>query len=379
MLVAGGAEVEVFAAGIHNKEPAIEFGVKVHRFDVDNRNSFARTILPFFAKRHRELPFDVLESPEIGAEGSLIARAFPELAIVVKLHTPGYLVTQIGYEAPMFSERLRFSLGALRRGRWSTLRPPSYVAEEDPECLFTRAADEVAAPSRSISDRLTADWGLDTSRISNFPLPYEPSPELLALPLPHSARTIGFLGRLEARKGIVELAKAIPVMLAADPGLKFRLIGPTWPYRKNDMESWIRSVCRNFLDRIEFVGAVSKQRLPIELGQCDIMVLPSRWESFGFVCPEAMAAGRAVIGSSAGGMSEIIEPGVSGLLVKPNSPAAIVNAVLSLSNRPDEVVRLGAAGRERVLQHLSAKDVFPHQMRSYQRAIYQAHARLNAV
>jgi glycosyltransferase involved in cell wall biosynthesis len=375
MLAMVGVSVEVFSAGSPGYEPAGAVGVLVHRIPCADRYAFGRNILPLFASRHHESPFDLIESPEISAEGSCIAKRFPELAVVIKLHTPSYLCGLIGEDPPTPLERARFRIGALRRGRWQGLPVQPYVRAADPDYLFTHLAHAIDAPSQSIADRLKADWDLDIQRISVYPLPFRPQPDLLALPVPQQIKTLGFLGRLEPRKGVVELARAIPAILRARPELSFRFIGPSWPYRRSDMESWIRRHCHAFLDRITFVGAVARDGIPDELSSCDVMIFPSRWESFGLVCPEAMASGRVVIGSSAGGMAEIIQPGVSGLLVPPRSPEAIIAAVFWLVEHPERVAQLGAAGRQRVLQHLAPERILPLQLASYERAIARARER----
>ena len=375
MLAAAGVSIEVFSAGVSTEEPAELYGILVHRVAVSCRVAFRESILPLFSARHLHQPFDLIESPEIGAEAAWLTHAFPELAIVCKLHTPSYLVRAVGHESPSFLDRLRFRLGALRRGRLAGLKQEPYSREHDVEWVFARSADEIAAPSQAIADQLSSDWDLDLSRISVFPLPFKPDPALLSLPIPSSLTTVGFLGRLEARKGVAELARAIPLILRHAPKLHFRFIGPSWPYRKSDMQSWISQHCRPFLDRITFSGPVKTVQLSGELERCEAVVLPSRWESFGLACPEAMAAGRAVIGSSAGGMAEVIQPGVNGLLVPPHSPKAIASAVLSLLGHPELVSQLGAAARKRVLEHLAPERILPLQLASYERAIARARLR----
>ena len=375
MLSSAGFDVEVISAGAPCDEPASAHGVRVHRIQVSDRIVFRDLVLPLFAERHKEKAFDLIESPEIGAEGSLIASSFTEVAVISKLHTPSYLLGEICQAPPGLRDRLRFRLGALRRGRWEGLRRHTYNRDHDPEWQFTRHADGIDAPSQAIADRLRSDWNLPDDRLSVYPLPFQPKPALLSLPLPTEARTIGFLGRLEARKGVVEFAKAVPEILKQSPQLRFRFLGPSWPYRKTDMASWIRQHCSAALDRITFVGEVKREQLAQELGKCDIVVLPSLWENFPFACWESMAAGRAVIGSSAGGMAEVIHPGVSGLLVPPHSPEAITAAVLSLVEHPERVAQLGAAGRQRVLEHLAPERILPLQLASYERAIARARQR----
>lgn len=372
MLARGGHDVEVFSAGKPGPEPAEEFGIKVHRFDSPDRDAFRDTIVPTFSARHQASPFDVLESPELGMEGQSIALKFPSLPRVVKLHTPACLLGQIGWEEPTLKEKLRFTLGCLKKGKLAFLKRPSFDSESDPECLWTRTAHEIAAPSSAIGNRLAADWSLDPERISYFPLPLTPSDELLNLQPATEARTIGFLGRLEPRKGVLEIARAIPAILARAPHVRFRFIGPTWNYKQTDMETWIRQSIPSCLHAIDFVGSITKDQLAAEFQKCDLMLFPSRWESFGLVCPESMSAGRAVIGSSSGGMAEIIVDGESGILVPHKNPLAITNAVLDLVNRPDRVSSLATKGRQRVLDFLSHSAVLPRQIASYERAIARA-------
>ena len=370
MLACSGNEVEVFAAGNNGLEPAAEFGVTVHRFDVKKREEFCRAILPAFTSRHLSCPFDVLESPEIGAEGVAVAQEHPEIACVVKLHTPSFLVEEASFAPASLLDQLRFLLGSIRRGRWATLpRRFVYDREGDEEFHFCIQADEIAAPSQAIADRLIVAWSLPRDKVSVFPLPFNPAPALLALPLPKRARTIGFLGRLEARKGIVEFAQAIPMILAKFPQTRFRFLGPSWPYGKTDMEKWISKKIPDYLPAIDFVGEVSRKDLVSELARCDVICLPSRWENFPFACWESMASGRAVIGSASGGMADVIQTGVSGLLVEPHSPQDIAEKILSLVDQVTEVTRLGANARVRVEDRLSVERVLPLQIASYNRAI----------
>jgi glycosyltransferase involved in cell wall biosynthesis len=128
---------------------------------------------------------------------------------------------------------------------------------------------------------------------------------------------------------------------------------------------------------LEFVGKFNYEDLPDHLSNCDIMVLPSRWESFGSVCVESMVAGRAVIGSAAGGMADMIEHGKSGLLVPPRDPNAIAEAILSLVAEPGRVKELAETGRKSIVEKLSPERILPLQLASYERAIERCHERLS--
>lgn len=375
MLADAGHDVLVFAAGLvaglERPHPRIE----VRRVPVTQRAEFPAAVVAPLLEAHRHSAIELIEAPEIGPEGGPAFAALPAAARVLKLHTPTFLVVRNGYDSPRAAQRLRFGIGALRRGRWAVLRAPVYEREQDPEYRTAILADEFAAPSRAIGDVLRAEWSLPAERIGFYPVPCYPDPALLALEPPVAARTFGFIGRLEARKGVTELVAAIPTILAQAPDLRFRFIGPSWQHDGTDMKSWILSRYPRCQHALEFVGPVTPGQVPAELARCDALVLPSRWESFGYTCVESMMSGRAVIGSASGGMAELIEDGTSGLLVPPRDPAAIAAAVLRLALEPGLATVLGAAARRHITALLSPARILPLQLASYERALEHAQLR----
>jgi glycosyltransferase involved in cell wall biosynthesis len=233
----------------------------------------------------------------------------------------------------------------------------------------------VVGPSRAILDRLAGPWNLPRDRLMHVPNVFIAPPELLAIPPESATGRVTFLGRLEVRKGVLELASAIPLVLAQRPDARFRFIGRTLP-----MPSGGRDVRAAMLERIgravsevEFIDAVAYDQVPGLIAESDICAYPSVWENFPNVCIEAMAAARGVIGSSAGGMAEIIEHGRTGLLVPPKNPRAIAEAILELLNDPARRIAMGRAARAHVTTAYSPEVIGPLQEESYRRAI--AHAR----
>src|SRR5690606_8067648 len=99
---------------------------------------------------------------------------------------------------------------------------------------------------------------------------------------------------------------------------------------------------------------------------------PSHWESFGLVCCEGMAAARAVVGSAAGGMAEILGGGEFGMLVEPRQPRRLVEVLVSLLTNDARRHALGERARQRVLEYYSPSRVIPLQIESYRRAIARA-------
>ena len=84
-------------------------------------------------------------------------------------------------------------------------------------------------------------------------------------------------------------------------------------------------------------------------------LVPSVWaEPFGIVALEAMACGRAVVASDIGGLRDIVQPGVTGLLVRPGDVEALRQAMQQLIDAPEQRERMGAAGKLRLREFLAS-------------------------
>jgi glycosyltransferase involved in cell wall biosynthesis len=109
--------------------------------------------------------------------------------------------------------------------------------------------------------------------------------------------------------------------------------------------------------------------MPEQYAAVDICVFPSVWENFPNVCLEAMSAGRAIVASSAGGMAEMLEGGVHGILIPPCNPKVIAEGVIRLLRSRELRQALGASARQRVLSAYSLEKIGPQLEQSYEVAI----------
>ncbi len=100
--------------------------------------------------------------------------------------------------------------------------------------------------------------------------------------------------------------------------------------------------------RVEFAGNIAHALMPAALQQLDIYVAPSRQESFGVSVLEASACAKAVVASRVGGLPEVVQHGVTGLLVPPGDVPALAAALLQLVQDAPLRAALGAAGRRMV-------------------------------
>jgi glycosyltransferase involved in cell wall biosynthesis len=218
------------------------------------------------------------------------------------------------------------------RGRRTVLHVHDMV---DRVPRFWARADAVLADSQAVADRLTglrADVvycpvELDVPDVP-APWPEDPDP---ARPV------VGFVGRLEPRKGPLDLVRAAPAIRAGAPTARIVLVGDD-PYATDPAYSAeVRAAAG--VEHVPWVpdGAAVMRHL-------DVLVAPSRQEPFGTVLAEAMAAGTPVVATRVGGLAEVVVDGVTGRLVTPGRPDELAAAVLDvLANRE----RMGAAARER--------------------------------
>lgn len=373
-MAARGHEVEVFAASRKTSDPLTDHGYLTHRLQCGP--TFAERLLwpaaagGAFAARHAENPFDVLEGPEFLAEAGVARKLVPAIPLVVKLHMSMTLIRRIN--GPIMTPWRRIKLAVkgalqpvLQLKRWKQF---DYAALELPHLLV---ADEISAPCREIADITSEMWGLDRSQMVEVPYPFVPTPQLLAIPVETTVNCVGFVGRLEQRKGVMDLAKAIPLIRQRFPRTRFVFAGATEasPVSGLSMQEYLTRQLASHAAQITFLGHTPHEKMDGVFRNMDICVLPSLWENFPNACLEAMAAGRGIVGSSAGGMAQQLDAGQAGLLVPPGQPGEIAAAVCQLLENPELRMDLGRKARARVLAEYSTERIGCLTEESYARAI----------
>jgi glycogen(starch) synthase len=362
LLARRGHEVEVFAGSQTRDALVADGNVTVHLGKECNRMDFPVLAGHRFATRHAERPFDVLEAPELYAEGRKAVELVPGIPFVVRMHTPNLKIWRLSLERRGFREIASDLWGQLYSLPWYLRRghripdfrfthPELGLAQHDDvrENQAAMRADAVVALFPGMRDFLKNVWQIPAEKILVIPNPFTPSPELLNIPAGTAPGTVSFIGRLEVRKGILELMAAIPLILKHHPKTTFRFVGKPGRLRSGEnIEAHLRQTLAAHADRLEFTGKLRPEEMPEAYAGTGIVVAPSRWENYPYACLEAMAAGRAVVGSSAGGMAEMLA-GDAGLLVPPQQPAALAKAVSRLLDNPALQRELGEKARLKVL------------------------------
>jgi glycosyltransferase involved in cell wall biosynthesis len=181
-------------------------------------------------------------------------------------------------------------------------------------------------------------------------------PNSVPLPAPSMAEPepgrVLFLGRLEEAKGVFELLGAGARLAATHPALRlvFGGEGDAGALRE-------RAAALGIEDRIECLGWLGPQQRDLQLARASVFCLPSHAEGLPMAMLEAMAAGRAVVASSVGGIPETIVDGDNGLLVPPRDEEALANALAQVLDDGVLRARLAQRARATIAQHYSTEVV----------------------
>jgi glycosyltransferase involved in cell wall biosynthesis len=161
------------------------------------------------------------------------------------------------------------------------------------------------------------------------------------------SRVVGAAGRLSPEKGFDVLVAAAERVLAKDPSVGFVVFG-----EGRCRADLLRQVSAAGLGGAFVLGGF-RADLDRLIPHLDLLVLPSHTEGLPNVVLEACAAGVPVVATAVGGTPEVIEDGVSGLLVPPGNPDALADRIGEALASEERLRELGFQGRQRVLERFS--------------------------
>lgn len=299
---------------------------------------------------------DLVESPNWDFEGLLTAMEHRH-PVVVRAHSPMFQVCEAqGWDADEDLSLCSALEGAL-----------------------LRHADTVSGSTTALLELVDHRFSLGSKK-ALVPLGVDlPAGE--AAPGGEGGRMVLFVGRLERRKGIHTLLEAIPIVLNSVADVRFEIVGRDCG--AEDYQSW-----RQWWERhaepssrkadVKFHGELPQEELARKYQTCDVFVAPSLYESFGLVYLEAMARAKPVVACRVGGVPEVVLDGETGLLVPPEDPHALAEAILLLLRDDPLRERLGRAGQQRYRALFTALAMANRTLELYQR-VAQEWQRRNAV
>lgn len=364
-----GLDVQVFAGSPHRTISETINGYVVHWVKCNSVDDYRIKVADSFLIEHAVKPFDCMESPEIGGNAWEIKKRFPKLPLVVRLHAPNYLVEHLKKHYVSFSAKLRFVLGAIKRLHWDLGYWRKYQPATDPDFQFIQLANHITAPSDAMKQWVVKHWQITPERIMVLSNIFDPAAAWLRIPINKDLthKRIVFFGRLNVLKGLVNATNVMKRLLREFPDWQFRVIG-------NDgfgltghgsMKSWMQQELAAVIQQVEFLDGLQYENLPNAVAPAEIVLLPSLFESFSYTCAEAMAAGKAIVGSSSGGMADLLVNNQSGLLIDPLNEKAIYFALKKLIMDNKLRYELSIRARERILTQFNSDIATSHFKKFY--------------
>jgi glycosyltransferase involved in cell wall biosynthesis len=225
-------------------------------------------------------------------------------------------------------ERWAFSRASIRR---SSLRAAGYAANTAYEARYVEG---LGVPRERIT---VVGAGVDAEALT------------AAAPARHpdsnEPRRVLYLGHLASRKGLDSVVRALAAIWARHPDVEVVVAGKT----TGETEELRRAAFENSAGRaLRWLPDVSEDEKAALLAGASLVLYPSRAESFGIVFLEAWAFGVPVIGCRAGAVPDVVDDGVTGLLVPPADADALAAGVTRLLDDPAAAGRMGAEGQRRV-------------------------------
>ena len=171
-----------------------------------------------------------------------------------------------------------------------------------------------------------------------------------------------FLGRICRDKGVKELIEAVKEIHKENDRVRLYVGGIfEEPELLKDIEE-----NSTFIKHIGWVSGSDKNRY---LEECGIMAVPSYFEGFGLSVVEGMLHGCCVVASNVGGIPDIVEDGVDGLLVEPKSAAALKNAIERVMNDKDLADKLSDNGKKKALEKYSIEKIVSQLLSHYRQIL----------
>jgi glycosyltransferase involved in cell wall biosynthesis len=260
---------------------------------------------------------DVVYATGLIGRSSVVSRLW-RVPLVAKV------VSDPAYER---SRRLGLWEGTLEEFQREPHRDARIRALEAQRRLMLSRASRIVIPSEYLA-RIARGWGIPAERVKVIP---NPAPDVDGLPERRLLRerlgidgpTLVFAGRLVPQKNLPLAVEA----LRSVPGTSLVIIGDG-----SEQPAVLSAASEaGVTERVSLKGPLPRRSVMEWLRAADAAVLPSDWENFPHAAVEALAVGTPVIATAVGGVPEIVEPDVNGLLVAPGDLDGLAAAVRSVS------------------------------------------------
>jgi glycosyltransferase involved in cell wall biosynthesis len=225
--------------------------------------------------------------------------------------------------------------------------------------VYRRHVSVFVAPSAFVQKKLQ-EFGFDPQQTCHLPYCIVDSPAESQGTTEGDEGYVLYFGRLSPEKGLTTLISAMAYL----PDLELRIVGDG--YLRHDLE---HRVCNQDLSNIHFFGRCESGALQRLVANARVTVLPSEWyEVFGQSVAESLLMSRPVVASRIGGIPEVMEDGVHGLLVPPGDAPPLADALRWIASHASTAHEMGCEGRKSVLKRFGVERHYEDLMRLYHQA-----------
>jgi glycosyltransferase involved in cell wall biosynthesis len=332
------------------------------------KTSFVRMNILRSMAVHREIEriardrrIDIVEAPIWDCEG-FVSSLDDDLATVVSLQTTVKVMEQVNRiwrESPETASRIALERLSLEHAPYihAISRAVLLSTEQDHAITFDR--ERCGLAMLGIPDPTRCARGpANAEVVSDHPAPIR----------------VLFVGRIEPRKGTDLLLDAAVELLPEFSNLEFHLVGDHSIANERgstDRAEFLEAHERSITDRVQFHGVVPESELHTHYERSDIFCAPSRFESFGLILLEAMAAGKPVVSCNVGGIPEVVADGENGILVAPGDSSALAGAIRRLILDPELRREMGKRSRVRFQESWSSQAMAGGVLAFYRRILRQ--------
>jgi glycosyltransferase involved in cell wall biosynthesis len=282
---------------------------------------------------HKLRPLDIVELPEV----ALPRNGLP-VPYVVRLHSSAWMCRRVFEETSPWTDSV----------------------EASQEARTLRRAATVTSPSNFVASYIRGECCLPDNSIQIIPYPVD-TDEFKPAAKDRSRKSVLFVGRVEKRKGAEVLMRAIPSVLAQHPDCEFTFVGEI----SDELEDLVKAAP----GAVRFLSFMPRREL-VELYQhASVCVVPSLWDNSPNVVYEAMACGTPIVASRVGGIPELVDDGVTGVLIPPRDEQSLAEAINILLNDYEERARMADRAREKALAEWRVDGILNQTLETYERVV----------
>ena len=273
-------------------------------------------------------------------------------ALAVRRRPSPALVTSVHGSYTQFTVGNRSEFGGLKR----RIQKLQYGGIDR---LAARYSSRMVAVCEATKRELVNDLKIDSAKITVVPNGIEdrrPDEESVAavrkaFGFGGQERIAVYVGRLAFHKGIADLFAAAEIVTASAPHARFLIVG------EGPMEDELsrRVEMGPLAGKVFFAGR--REDVPQLIGASDLFVLPSFSEGLPLTLLEAAMVGRAMVATDVGGISDVVQAGVTGTLVRPRDPVGLARGIKTLLGDDTGLKRMGDAARQLWEQKFTADNM----------------------